>query len=162
MKNLSAVLIPTRRLILNWRVLTVSTLLAALLTTPLSAQTDDAAPSIESFAGTWTGLCQDGKVFVILSLHVVSNKVEGTISIANANFGASSAKGAGSCSVTDPASPDHAMQIVHPTVDGSKLTGDTRGPQIEIDLTGKDTARLRFPSADNANAFFELHKTAEP
>jgi hypothetical protein len=148
----------TRDSTLTGCALILSAVLAGLLAVPLSAQTDAAAVSIESFAGTWTGLCQDGKPFVILSLHVVSNKIEGTVSIANANYGGSSSNGA-SCTVQDPASPDHAMPILRTVVEGKKLTMDTRGPQVQIVLTGKDAARLSFPTEDNAEAFFEIHKT---
>jgi hypothetical protein len=51
------------------------------------------------------------------------------------------------------------MPILRTVVEGKKLTMDTRGPQVQIVLTGKDAARLSFPTEDNAEAFFEIHKT---
>jgi hypothetical protein len=50
------------------------------------------------------------------------------------------------------------MSIKDATVDGQKLTFEaSRGPQIEMILTGKDSAQIRFPGTALADASFEIH-----
>jgi hypothetical protein len=112
------------------------------------------------FAGTWKGVCQDGKAFILLELRSTANKIEGSMSLGNVSLADSGANKGGSCTVTDPASPDHSAPIKDAVVDGQKLTFESsRGQQVEVILTSQDTARLKFPGTPMEQTSFEIHKT---
>ena len=128
----------------------------------LRAQSDASCPSNGGapFAGMWKGVCQDGKAFILLTLRSTSNEIEGTISLGNVSLGDSPGNKGGTCTVTDPASRDHSTSIKDAVVDGQKLTFESsRGPQVEIILTSRDTAKLRFPGTPMEDASFAIHKT---
>jgi hypothetical protein len=143
-----------------------SVLACVLLLSPihptLAAQTNtQASVNPPSFAGTWKGLCNDGKPFVLLTLSPSSNQIEGTISLGNVKFGSSTVSHTNSCTVADPADPGHSMPIRNAALDGSKLTFDyARGQQIEIDLTRQGTARLRFLGTPYEESSFLIDKTS--
>jgi hypothetical protein len=127
----------------------------------LRAQSDASGPSNAgaAFTGMWKGVCQDGKAFILLTLRSTSNEIEGTISLGNVSFAEPAGNKGGSCTATDPASRDHSMSIKDAVVDGQKLTfAASRGPQVEIILTSRDTANLRFPGIPMEEASFEIHK----
>ncbi len=131
------------------------------LASSLSAQVDAASsPNPALFAGTWKGVCQDGKPFVLITLRFVANKVEGTVSLGNIKLGEPAANGAGTCTSTTPATAEHSMPILSAMVDGKRLVFDSRGPQLEMILTGDATAQLRFPSESMAASYFEIHKAS--
>jgi hypothetical protein len=122
--------------------LLICVLLIAVLGPLLQAQTDASGLSNAGapFAGRWKGVCQDGKAFVLLTLRATSNQIEGTISLGNVNLGNSAGNKSGTCTATDPASRDHSTSIKDAVVDGQKLTfQSSRGLQVEIILTGRDT-----------------------
>lgn len=128
----------------------------------LSAQADAAAlPNPTVFAGTWKGVCQDGKPFVLITLRFVANKVEGTISLGDIHLGNPATNGAGTCTATTPANAEHSMPILSAMVDGKRLVFDSRGPQLEMILTGETTAQLRFPSESMAASYFEIRKASQ-
>jgi hypothetical protein len=112
------------------------------------------------FAGTWKGVCQDGKAFILLELRSTANKIEGSMSLGNVSLADSGANKGGSCTVTDPASPDHSASIKDAVVDGRKLTFESsRGQQVEVILTSQDAAKLKFPGTPMERTSFEIHKT---
>ena len=131
----------------------------------LSAQSDASrapnAPTAASFAGTWKGVCQDGKAFVLITLHFVANRVEGTLSLGNVNLGSPGANGAGTCTATEPATAEHSLPILRTMIAGNRLILDSRGPELEMILTGESTAQLRFPSESMAASYFEIRRTSQ-
>ena len=138
-------------------------LLIAISAPLLWAQSDASGPSNAgaAFAGMWKGVCQDGKPFILLTLRSTSNEIEGTMSLGNVSLGDSAGNKVGSCTATDPASRDHSTSIKDVVVDGQKLTFESsRGPQVEITLTSRDTAKLRFPGTPMEDASFEIHKAS--
>lgn len=143
--------------------LLICVLLIAVLGPLLQAQTNASRPSNAgpAFAGMWRGVCQDGKAFVLLTLKSTSNEIEGTISLGNVSLGSSAENKSGTCTATDPASPDHSASIKDAVVVGQKLTfQSSRGPRVEIILTSRDTAKLSFPGTPMEDASFEIHKMA--
>lgn len=81
------------------------------------AQTRGADEALSSVAWTWSGICQGGKPFVILSLKVSGKDLIGEIRIANMTGDN------GQCaSVIDPPSPQHAMKISGARVGGKTLS----------------------------------------
>ena len=83
------------------------------------------------------------------------------MSLGNVSLGDSAGNKVGSCTATDPASRDHSTSIKDVVVDGQKLTFESsRGPQVEITLTSRDTAKLRFPGTPMEDASFEIHKAS--
>ena len=127
----------------------------------LQAQSDASGTSgaRAAFSGMWKGVCQDGKTFILLTLRSTSNEIDGTVSLGNVALGDSAGSKGGTCTSTDPASRDHSMSIKDAVVHGQKLTFEcSRGPQVEMILTSRDTAMLRFPGTPMENASFEIHK----
>ena len=143
-----------------------SMLVCMLLLSPmystLPAQTN--APNSvnrSSFAGTWRGLCDDGKPFVLPTLSPTSNQIEGTISLGNLKFGSSTVSNSNSCTVANPADAAHSTTIKNATLDGNKLTFEYfRGQQIEVDLTHQGTAKLRFLGTPYEETSFVINKTS--
>jgi hypothetical protein len=138
-------------------------LLIAISAPLLRAQSDVSGPpnAGAAFAGMWKGVCQDGKAFILLTLRSTSNQIEGTISLGNVSLDDSAGNKGGTCTATDPASRDHSTSIKDVVVDGQKLTFEsTKGPQVEIILTSRDTAKLRFPGTPMEEASFEIHKAS--
>ena len=52
--------------------------LLQMLVAPAFANPDD---SLSKFAGTWKGICQDGRTFVVLTLRLNQDQLDGTVSI---------------------------------------------------------------------------------
>ena len=131
----------------------------------LSAQSDTArpanAPTAASFAGTWKGVCQDGKPFVLITLRFVANKVEGTLSLANVKLGDPAANGAGACTATDPVTADHSIPILRTMIAGNRLVLDSQGPELEMILTGESTAQLKFPGESTAATYFNIRRVSQ-
>ena len=46
-------------------------------------ENSDSQNSLDKFAGTWEGKCQDGRTFVLLTLKREANRLSGTVSIGN-------------------------------------------------------------------------------
>jgi hypothetical protein len=63
-------------------------------------------------------MCQDGKAFVSLTLRSTSNEIKGTLSLENVSLGNSAEIKSGTCTATDPASPDHSASIKDAVVVG--------------------------------------------
>ena len=62
---------------------------------------------LAKFAGTWKGTCQDGRTFVVLTLQVNQDQLDGTVSIGNMH-----GSDEGACMlVTAPPVPEHAQKI---------------------------------------------------
>ena len=73
------------------------------------ANADD---SLSKFAVTWKGTCQDGRTFVVLSLQVNQDQLDGTVSIGNMHGDEQ-----GACTlVTAPPAPEHAQTISHASI----------------------------------------------
>lgn len=133
-------------------------LLIGLFVPILRAQSE-ASNSGATFAGTWKGVCQDGKPFALLTLRSVAKGMEGTISLGNTVFGHPSGKN-GTCTVTDPANQEHSMAIKKAVIEGQKLTFETSsGQQVEMILANDNTARLEVMDSPMQDAVFEIHKT---
>jgi hypothetical protein len=147
--------------ITRWSALVCMLLLSPMHPT-LTAQTK-APTSVNrsSFAGTWRGLCDDGKPFVLLTLSPTSNQIEGTISLGNVKFGSSTVSNSNTCTVADPADAAHATTIKNAALDGSRLTFEySQGQQIEVDLTHPGTAKLRFLGTPYEETSFVINKTS--
>jgi hypothetical protein len=95
---------------------------------------------LSSFAGTWTGICQDGNPFVILSFKVSGRELVGDIRIANMNGGS------GQCAtVVDPPSPQHAMKVTKTKLEGKTLSFQgSPTARFEMFLDGAADAKLKF------------------
>lgn len=95
--------------------------------------------SLSKFAGTWKGTCQDGRTFVVLTLQVNQNQLDGTVSIGNMNGDEE-----GACMlVTAPPVAEHAQKISHAAVANGVLSFN--GSQ----------------RPDGSPTFFELKQTEE-
>ncbi len=95
--------------------------------------------SFAKFAGTWKGTCQDGRTFVVLTLQVNQNQLDGTVSIGNMH-----GDDEGACMlVTAPPVPEHAQKISHAAVANGVLSFN--GSQ----------------RPDGSSTFFELKQTEE-
>ena len=126
----------------------------------LAAQSDRSAKTevLRPFAGTWVGVCQDCKPFVVVTLNVSASELVGSISMGNM-------KGAdGQCAaVLDPPSPEHAMTIKDAKIDQNQILSFQGSPaaRFEMALAGADKAKLKFldtPVEDNP---WELTKSAD-
>ena len=121
-----------------------------------------AAPTpAASFAGTWKGVCRDGKPFALITLRFAANKVEGTVSLGNVDLGSPTPNGAGTCTARDPATADHSMPVLRTMIAGNRLILDSRGPELEMILTGEGTAQLKFPSESMAASYFEIRRVSQ-
>jgi len=107
-------------------------------------EAEPAEPS--AFVGTWTGICQDKKPFVILILHEEKGQIAGTLSIANMHGNVD----AGCEEVVDPPTPEHAKEILDAKVEGSTLSfswgkkAGSEAPKFEMKLVGKKEGELKF------------------
>jgi hypothetical protein len=74
--------------------------------------------SLSKFAGSWKGTCQDGRTFVVLTLQLNQDQLNGTVSIGNMH-----GDDEGGCMlVTAPPAPDHAQTISHAAVANGVLS----------------------------------------
>ncbi len=110
------------------------------------------------FAGTWKGVCQDGKAFILLALRPGSSGLEGTVSLGNFSFGDPDGS-KGTCTVADAADPKHSKVIHDASVEGQKLTFDTFSGRVAMELTGEQTAKLWLLGTPEADSFFEVRKS---
>jgi len=79
------------------------------------AKPDD---SLSKFAGTWKGTCQDGRTFVVLTLQLNHDQLDGTVSIGNMH-----GDDEGACMlVTAPPAPEHAQKVDHAAVGNGVLS----------------------------------------
>jgi len=134
--------------------------LAFLFLQPAAAQerstldTKKGADSLERFAGTWEGKCQDGATFVVIVLQVNGTQIEGTVSIGNMH-----GDHKGACvSVSDPPVPEHAQKISDASPQQNTLSfkgarrPDGTFSRFELTQTDSDKAQLKLfdtPVADN-------------
>jgi len=96
--------------------------------------------SLARFAGTWKGICADGKEFVVLTLKEAGSAIGGTVSLGNFQGPE------GQCaSVVDPPSDGHAMQVSDAHLQGEVLAfKGARGSQFEMTVVSAEGARLKF------------------
>jgi len=74
--------------------------------------------SLTKFAGTWKGTCQDGRTFVVLTLQLNHDQLDGTVSIGNMH-----GDDEGACMlVTAPPAPEHAQKVNHAAVANGVLS----------------------------------------
>lgn len=99
-----------------------------------------------AFVGTWKGICEDKKPFVILILREEKGQIVGTLSIGNMHGNVD-----GGCEeVVDEPTPEHAQQIHDVKVGGSTLSfswGTKVGYQVakfQMNLVGIREAELKF------------------
>lgn len=86
-----------------------------IVAAPAFANPDD---SLSKLAGTWKGTCQDGRTFVVVTLRLNQDQLDGTISIGNMH-----GDDEGACMlVTAPPAPEHAQQISHAAVANGVLS----------------------------------------
>ncbi len=110
--------------------------------------------SLDRFAGTWEGKCQDGAPFVVIVLHLTGSQLEGTISIGNMGGDHN-----GACvSVSDPPVPEHAQKISDASAQQNILSfkgakrPDGTSSSFELKQTESDKAELKLfdtPVADH-------------
>ena len=120
--------------------------------------------SLQRFAGTWEGKCQDGATFVVIVLQVKGTHLEGTVSIGNMNGDHS-----GACvSVSDPPAPEHAQKITDAIVKqnilsfiGSKRPNGTVA-QFELIRTDLDKAQLKLMDTPVEDHPWQLVKVQKP
>lgn len=55
-------------------------LLLQIVVASAFADPDD---SLSKFVGTWKGTCQDGRMFIVLTLQLKQDQLDGTVSIGN-------------------------------------------------------------------------------
>jgi hypothetical protein len=108
------------------------------------ASPQEAEPNKHSkFVGTWKGICEDKKPFVVVILHEEKGIIVGTVSIANMHGNVD-----GGCEeVVDPPTPEHAQEIHDAKVDGLTLSfgwGKKVGHQFQMSLVGDREAELKF------------------
>ena len=111
-----------------------------------SAQQAAASNSLQKFAGTWAGKCQDGRTFVVLSLQNTGDQLGGTVSIGNMH-----GDDEGACVlVSAPPVPEHAQKISAAVANGNVLSfngarrPDGSVPRFELNQTGSDKAELKL------------------
>lgn len=110
-------------------------------------------------AGEWVGMCQDGRPFVTVSLQPAVGGYGGTISVGNVKITSEPGAAEGSCEVRNPPSTEHAMKIAKASVTGGLLTFDSdRGQEYEMQMTGNDTAKLRFVGTNRDESWFGLRR----
>jgi hypothetical protein len=102
--------------------------------------------SLSKFAGTWKGTCQDGRTFVVLTLQVNQDQLDGTVSIGNMH-----GDDEGACmQVSAPPVPEHAQKISHAGIANNVLsfTGSQRPDgsftQFEFKQTEQERADLKL------------------
>jgi hypothetical protein len=102
--------------------------------------------SLARFAGTWEGTCQDGRTFVVLTLQVNQNQLDGTVSIANMH-----GDDQGACMlVSAPPVPEHAQKISHAAIANSVLSfnglqrPDGTSTRFELKETERDRSELKL------------------
>lgn len=120
--------------------------------------------SLQTFAGTWEGKCQDGATFIVVVLKLNGNQLEGTVSIANMNGNHS-----GACvSVLAPPLPEHAQKISEAIVKQNTLSfhGSKRQngsfAQFEMKQTDLDKAQLKLLETPVEDHPWQLVKVQKP
>ena len=144
--------------------------LAFIFLQPAAAQerstldTGKGADSLDRFAGTWEGKCQDGATFIVITLKLRGNQLEGTVSIGNMNGNHS-----GSCvSVLDPPVPEHAHKITQATAQQNVLSfNGARRPdgtfaRFELTQTDSDKAELKLFDTPVADHPWQLVRVQKP
>jgi hypothetical protein len=113
-----------------------------------------------AFVGTWKGICEDKRPFVVVILHEEKGKLAGTLSIANMHGNVD-----GGCEeVVDPPTPEHAQEIHDVKVEGLILSfswGKKVGYQVarfQMSLVGKREAELKFFGTPSENNPWKLVK----
>jgi len=126
--------------------------------------TKNGADSLDRFAGTWEGKCQDGATFVVMALHLNGTQLEGTISIGNMN-----GNHKGACvSVLEPPVPEHAQKIADASAVQNVLAfKGSRRPdgsfsRFELTQTESDKAELKLLDTPVADHPWQLVKVHEP
>ena len=110
-------------------------------------------------AGGWVGTCQDGRAFVMLLLRPVEAGYAGRISIGNMKVTSQPGAAVGECTVKDSAVPAHSVNITKAVVAGGLLTIDSElGQEVEMKLTGSDTAELRFVATTRDESWFAVQR----
>lgn len=102
--------------------------------------------SLSKFAGTWKGICQDGRTFVVLTLKVNQDQLDGTVSIGNMH-----GDDEGACMlVTAPPVAEHAQKISHTAIaDGTLSFNGSQRPDgtptlFELKQTEEGKADLKL------------------
>ena len=144
--------------------------LALVFLHPAAAQerstldTKKGADSLDRFAGTWEGTCQDGATFVVIILHVNGDQLEGAVSIGNM-----SGDRKGACvSVSDPPVPEHAQKITGASAQQNTLSfkgskrPDGSFARFELTPTESDKAELRLLETPVENHPWQLVRVQKP
>lgn len=109
--------------------------------------------------GGWVGTCRDGRSFVMLLLRPVESGYGGRISIGNMTVTSRPAAAVGECTVKDAATPEHSVNITKGVVANGVLTiGSENGQEVEMKMTGGDTAELRFVGTAWDASWFGLER----
>ncbi len=126
--------------------------------------TKKGADSLDRFAGTWEGKCQDGATFIVIVLHVTGTQVEGIISIGNMGGDHN-----GACvSVADPPVPEHAQKINEASAQQNSLSfkgakrQDGTSSRFELTQTDSDKAELKLFDTPVADHPWQLVRVQKP
>ena len=126
--------------------------------------TKKAADSLERFVGTWEGRCQDGRTFVVVTLHRNGDQLGGTVSIANMH-----GDDAGACMlVLAPPIPKYAQEIGEAVAKQNTLSfkgskrPDGTFARFELKQTDSSQAQLRFLNTPVADHPWQLVKIQKP
>jgi len=133
--------------------------------TQLAAQEKStSADSIERFAATWEGKCQDGTTFVVLTLQANGSHIDGSVSIGNMN-----GNHAGGCvSVLEPPTPEHAQKITHATVQQGALLfngakrADGSLARFELKQIDANTAQLMLLGTPVEEHPWQMQRAQKP
>ena len=109
-----------------------------------------------AFAGTWKGICEDKKPFVVVTLREQNGKIAGTLSIANMHGNVD-----GGCEeVVDPPTGEHAHEINDAKVEGATLsfTWGKNSAKFQMSLVGNGQAELKFFGTPSENNPWKLVK----
>ena len=128
--------------------------------TAIGAPKDAEGNKRSAFVGTWKGICEDKKPFVIVTLREDKGQMTGTVSIGNMHGNVD-----GGCEeVVDIPTPEHAKEIHDAKVEGSTLSfnwGDKTGKDVskfQFKLVGSKEAELRFFGTPAENNPWKLVK----
>jgi hypothetical protein len=116
------------------------------------------AAGLKPFAGTWKGICADGKEFVVLSLRVDDGgMLAGEISLAN--FTGEE----GQCGkVVNPPSPQYAKKIAAASIENKVVSFRTASSmEFEMALEDAQAAKVRFLGTPVEDRPWRLARSAD-
>lgn len=97
----------------------------------------------------------------MLLLRPVEGGYGGRISIGNMTVTSQAGAAVGECTVKDEASPEHSVDITKGVMAGGVLTiASENGQEVEMKMTGSDSAKLRFVGTNRDESWFVLRRVS--